>query len=189
MGGILSEPRSDQTGRAGVDPAHCVVSGWWWPWYGGYLAPDQVTPSPYPPPGHPPPWWHNVPVTAWPMTNWPHAPGTRIAVESSRQIEEVDDANFVVLNIWVVQWPEVFHSRLLIIFRDFKLWRESHHLVMMPSVQKPETGAEWGPTMIIRTSGVTRQLKQIRNLFKRPMIHSNFGTIEQLFDFCRRGLI
>lgn len=55
---------------------------------------------------------------------------------------------------------------------------EWSHDAQQLSVQKPETGAERGPTMIICTSGVTRQLKQIRNLFKRPMIHSDFGTIE-----------
>ena len=115
--------------------------------------------------------------------NWPPAPGT-CQGELETDWEEVN-ANFVVLlNIWVVQWPGVFHSRLLIIFRDFKLRRRDSHRVESCSVfrsqsQEPHPMSA-GANNDYPHIGGHQTLKQIRNLFKRAMINSDFGTIEQL---------
>ena len=155
-----------------------------WPWIRWH--PPLVTPR------------HDDTMSRWQPDQWPTDPtGTRDQ-NSSGELETDwgGGCKFccVVLNIWAVQWPGVFHSRLLIIFRDFKLWRESDHRVeswcsAAECSEARDRSGERANNDYLHIGGHQPQLKQIRNLFKRPMIHSDFGTIEQLFYFCRRGLI
>lgn len=93
------------------------------------------------------------------------------------------NANFVVLlNIWMVQWPGIFYSRLLIIFSHFKLRRENHQVESWRSSCSEARDRSWerANNDYPHTRGHRPQLKQIRNLFKRAMMNSDFGTIEHL---------